>query len=87
MLILRAPEITASTLYYCIDFGHIKIISTNDKLITALGYFDLTKLNEITDFLFSINTVFQFLMFYRFNKNFRIGFQNSFLKSKMRKDF
>lgn len=76
LLILRAPEVVA--LYY-----HIKL----NLHIEALNlYYDTGKINELFDFLFTLHPLFQFILFYHFNKNFRDSFQDLVKNMKKEKE-
>lgn len=66
LIILRAPDIIA-TIY------HIKLNTHYTKLSF---YYDIGKIIELFDFLYTVHPVFQFVLFYKFNRYFRESFQD-----------
>ena len=72
LFILRLPEIIA--LYY-----HIKLNIYYSKLSY---YYDIGKINELFDFLFTLHPVFQFILFYSHNRAFIESFHDKFLSKR-----
>lgn len=73
MIILRIPDIM-------VTFYHIKF---NTQYTELSFYYDTGKIIELFDFLFPINPLFQFILFYKYNKNFRESFEERFSKNTM----
>ena len=68
LIIIHVPEIVA-TIY------HIKY---NNSFNVLNYYYDTQKIIDLADFLFLINPLFQFILFYKFNRNFRESFMDKF---------
>lgn len=66
-LIFKIPEIAATTYYVVFNFGDISNDQFKYYLVTTANF---GILNEVFDFVFCLNGVFQFILFYNFNKKF-----------------
>lgn len=70
LVFLRFPE-TIALLY------HIKI----NSYYTDLSYFyDTNKIIDLFDFLYSLHSTFQFILFFKFNKYFKESAKDIFIK-------
>lgn len=79
MIISRIPEIVFNGLAMK-TFFEKQINAFTEKDISY--YFDMSRLLEYSDFFFTINGIFQFIIFYNFNRNFKESFNKIFLNNK-----
>jgi hypothetical protein len=66
IIILRIPDILAT-------YFHIKLNTSESEFSY---YYDIGKIIDLFDFLFTLHPFFQFILFYKFNRNFRESFQD-----------
>lgn len=79
ILFLKIPEIINS--YYYIKFNFIldeKNPGESFNFFCWISLYDCDKLSGDSDFLFNLNGLFQFLIFYFCNSKFRKNFRNLF---------
>lgn len=71
-VVLRSPEILSLVL---------EIKESNDSSNDTLTLYFKSNINEIFGFLFLLHPVFQFFLFYKFNRTFRESFKDAFKKN------
>lgn len=76
MVLLRIPDLFLFVYGCSFIYNSVEII----KITDLEKYYDTPRILEMSDFIFSLNGIFQFIIFYFFNRNFRDSFNDIFVK-------